>query len=86
MNYRLSKHAREEIARRDIPVQTVESILDKPQQVVLDATGKRVYQSKVDFHAGKTYLVRVVVNEEGDVPLVVTVYRTSKVDKYWRKL
>ena len=56
MNYRLSRHASEEIVRRDIPIQTVESILDKPQQVVLDATGKRVYQSKVDFPAGKTYL------------------------------
>ena len=85
MNYRLSRHATEEMARRGISVQTVESILDNPQQVVLDATGKRVYQSKVDFHAGKTYLVRVVINEEGDVPLVVTVYRTSKVEKYWRK-
>jgi len=56
MNYKLSEHAREEIARRDISIQTVESILDKPQQVVFDATGKRVYQSKVDFPAGKTYL------------------------------
>ena len=85
MNYRLSSHAREEMARRDIPVQTVESILNSPQQVVLDAAGKRVYQSKVDFEPGKTYLVRVVMNEESDMPVVVTVYRTSKVEKYWRK-
>ena len=85
MNYRLSQHATEEMTRRDIPAQTVESILNSPQQVVPDATGKRIYQSKVKFEAGKTYLVRVVTNEEGDVPVVITVYRTSKVDKYWRK-
>jgi hypothetical protein len=86
MNYRFSKHAREEMVRRDIPTQTVESILKNPQQVVSDATGKRVFQSKIDFEAGKTYLVRVVMNEESDVPVVVTVYRTSKAEKYWRKL
>jgi hypothetical protein len=84
MNYRLSKHAREEMGRRDIPAQTVESILNNPEQIVLDASGKRVYQSKVDFGSGKAYLVRVVVNEQGDVPLVVTAYRTSRIDKYWR--
>ena len=85
MNYRLSKHAREEMARRDIPVQTVESILNSPEQIVLDASGKRGYQSKVDFEPGKAYLVRVVVSEEGDVPLVVTVHRTSRIEKYWRE-
>jgi hypothetical protein len=85
MNYRLSKHAREEMARRDISVQTVESILNSPKQIVLDASGNRVYQSKVDFEPGKSYLVRVVVNEEGDMPLVVTVYRTSRIEKYWRE-
>jgi hypothetical protein len=68
------------MGRRDIPAQTVESILNNPEQIVLDASGKRVYQSKVDFGSGKAYLVRVVVNEQGDVPLVVTAYRTSRID------
>jgi hypothetical protein len=85
MNFELSKHAREEMTRRDIPLQTVESVLSSPQQVVLDSTGKRVYQSKVELEAGKTYLIRVVTNEEGDVPVVITAYRTSKIEKYWRK-
>lgn len=74
------------MARRDIPVQNVESILNNPEQIVLDASGKKVYQSKVDFKPGKAYLVRVVVSEDGDVPLVVTVYRTSRIEKYWREL
>jgi len=30
------------------------------------------------------YLVRVVVAMGKDPPVVVTVYRTSKVEKYWR--
>ena len=33
----------------------------------------------------KTFEDLVVTNEEGDVPVVITVYRTSKIEKYWRK-
>jgi hypothetical protein len=86
MNYRISRHAREEMERRGIPLEILESVLEKPQQVVNDPTGKKIYQSKVDFKQGKIYLVRVVTVEEAGVPIVVTVYRTSKVEKYWRKV
>jgi hypothetical protein len=85
MNYKLSRHAKEEAVRRGIPTQMVESIVDNPQQVVLDATGKRVFQSKVEFQPGKIYLVRVVIGDKADPPTVITVYRTSKIEKYWRK-
>jgi hypothetical protein len=85
MNYRISRHAREEMKRRGIPLEILESVLEKPQQVVDDPTGNRVYQSKLDFKEGKRYLVRVVTAEEAGIPVVVTVYRTSKLDKYWRK-
>ena len=33
---------------------------------------------------GKQYVVRVII-EEGDPVTVVTVYRTSKIEKYWRQ-
>jgi len=32
----------------------------------------------------KQYLVRVMVNERATPPRVVTVYRTSKISKYWK--
>jgi hypothetical protein len=32
----------------------------------------------------KAYLVRVMVNETAKPPIVVTVYRTSKISKYWK--
>jgi hypothetical protein len=84
MNYRISRHAKEEMKRRGIPLEILESVLKDPQQVVNDPAGNRVYQSKVDFKEGKVYLVRVVTAEKGGIPVVVTVYRTSKMDKYWR--
>ena len=31
----------------------------------------------------RRYLVRVIVDVDRDMPEVVTVYRTSKIEKYW---
>ena len=41
------------------------------------------YQSKIDIN-DKEYLVRVMVNEAMKPAKVVTVYRTSKIRKYWK--
>ena len=85
MKFRISRHASEEMQRRSISLEMIESVLNGPQQVVTDPEGKSVYQSKIDFPSGKAYLVRVIVAEEADTSVVVTVYRTGKVEKYWRK-
>jgi hypothetical protein len=83
MSYEFSAHAREEMARRGIPLVAVESVLAAPAQKVPDHGDVVCYQSKIEIDL-KTYLVRVMVNEAA-VPLkVVTVYRTSKTNKYWK--
>jgi len=41
------------------------------------------YQSKV-WIGEKPYLLRVMVNETTIPFLVVTAYKTGKIDKYWR--
>jgi hypothetical protein len=84
MNYRFSRHAEEEMARRGISVEMVRALLAAPQQVADDPSGCKVCQSQVDFGTGKPYLLRVFVNEAVSAALVVTVYRTSKIAKYWR--
>ena len=85
MEFRLSRHAHEELERRGIPLNLLERLLQEPQQVIHEAPGKKVYQSKIDFGGGKIYLLRAIVSEECDPPLVITVYRTSKISKYWRE-
>ncbi len=84
MNYWYSRHALEELARRGIPRQMVDDVLANPQQVVENPDGKKVYQSQLDFGGGHIFLLRVIVAEDVDPNLVVTVYRTSKIAKYWR--
>lgn len=83
MNYRFSQHAQEQMARRGIPVEMVKDVLAAPQQVADDPSGCKVCQSQVDFGTGNPYLLRVFVDETMDPAIVVTVYRTSKIAKYW---
>ena len=83
MNYELSDHVREEIARRRIPLAVVESILQSPQQKVPEHGDVVCYQSKIDINQ-KEYLMRVMVKEAVIPAKVVTVYRTSKIRKYWK--
>jgi hypothetical protein len=82
MGYRLSKHVREELTRRALPLDVVEAVLAAPEQIVEGHGGKRVYQSRA-FFEGNLFLVRVIVAEDEEPPVVVTAYRTRKVRKYW---
>ena len=83
MDFRISRHAEEELVRRAIPRRLLEETLNAPQQIVTAHLGKSAYQSQLDFGQGKVYLLRAIVSEATDPPVVVTVYRTSKVHKYW---
>lgn len=80
--YHITEHVRQEMARRIISEDIVNAVMTSPEQILDTHSGRKIYQSKVSF-GDKLYLIRVVV-EERDPTAVITVYRTSKVDKYWR--
>lgn len=84
MKFRLSRHALEEIERRGIPRDMLDELLRNPQQVLPDRDGKKVYQSQMEFGRSKLFLLRAIVNEAVNPAVVVTVYRTSQIGKYWR--
>ncbi len=84
-SYRLTDHARLEMARRQITEEDVAQVLSAPEQVEVVRPGREVYQSRVELGAPhKLYLLRVFIDVERQPPDVVTVYRTSKSEKYWR--
>lgn len=56
----------------------------QPEQVMSSVNQRKVFQSRV-VADGKQYLVRLVVEDWRQPPVVVTVYRTSKIEKYWGK-
>ena len=79
----LTPHAITEMRRRGIEAHTVNGVLLAPEQRLAVRAGRDVLQSRV-VENGKVYLVRLFVDFDRTPPEVVTVYRTSKVDKYWR--
>ncbi len=71
--------------RRQIAEEDVAPVLAVPEQRYTVREGRDVLQSRIE--AGdppKTYLLRVFVDVDFDPPVVVTIYRTSNVAKYWR--
>ena len=82
---RLTEHARWEMERRQISEFDVAQVLAVPQQTSVVRTGRAVYQSQLKWGAPqRAYLLRVFVDLDREPPEVVTVYRTSKIEKYWR--
>jgi hypothetical protein len=84
-NYRLTEHAQDQMARRQISQEDVANVLATPEQIQAVRKGQDVYQSRIK--AGKPpkrYLLRVFVDIDREPPEVVTVYRTSRITKYWR--
>jgi hypothetical protein len=73
------------MARRAIPAEMLEAVVQQPQQIVVQPGGQKVYQSQVVFGSGKTFLLRAFVDDRVEPAVVVTVYRTSKINKYWRQ-
>ena len=81
-----SRHAQEELIRRGISKALADSVLRNPEQVVPEQGGRVAYQSCIDFGAGRIFLLRVIVIDQVDPAIVVTIYRTSKIEKYWRTM
>lgn len=79
-NIILSKHAIEQIKLRNISEEVVWKILDS----AIAARNKNeltIYQGTIEENK-KRYLIRIFVNELHIPPVVVTVYKTSKINKY----
>jgi len=84
VDFALSEHAEAEMTRRQIPMAWVKSTMRAPEQIVQGTQNRGVYQSRI-VADGRTYLLRLVVEDWRQPPVIVTVYRTSKIEKYWRE-
>jgi hypothetical protein len=84
MAIELTHHARFEMERRQIPEDLVMNLLQNPEQVVAEREGLVAFQSRVVFERAGEMLLRAIVDQRAHPPRVITVYRTSKIAKYWR--
>lgn len=84
MKIKLLKHLKEQAKEREIDVKFIKETLLNPEQIVSESTGLKIAQRKF-FENKKQYLIRVIFGEEKDLIIGITVYKTSKIKKYWRE-
>jgi len=83
MKLKFSKHARERMRQRDISEKQVISIIKNPDRVIDREEDEYViYQALRNDKQDADYLFRVFVNTKTDYLTVITVYKTSKLEKY----
>lgn len=85
MEYIFSKHALDQMIRREISKEQVHSILKHPDFIGIQDSGTKVY-SKILTENSNNYLYRVFVNELKKPSVIITVYKTSKTNKYADKI
>jgi uncharacterized protein DUF4258 len=84
--YVFTPHAMAEMGRRGVSQEVVARVLRGPEQRFEVRPGRAVFQSRLVLEEPSgTFLVRVFVDVDRRPAEVVTAYRTSKIDKYWRE-
>ncbi|MDA8112196.1 MAG: DUF4258 domain-containing protein [Nitrospiraceae bacterium] len=84
-NYIVTPHAVLEMQRRGIGDEVLRQVLISPEWRETVREGRDILQSRISFQ-GSIYLVRVFVDVDREPAEIVTVYRTSKMNKYWKDM
>jgi hypothetical protein len=80
---RWSRHALRALAEREIDRAEADKALENPEFVVPGQSARQVFMHR--YHDGvlqAEMLLRVIVEETADEIVVITVYKTSQIDKY----
>ena len=78
-------HLKLQAKERKINLKLVEETLSNPDQIVPNLKDLKVAHKKYfDEKKNKEYLIRVVFKEEKFIRFGITVYKTSKINKYWK--
>ena len=82
----ITEHAKFEADRRNISEELLKTVVEVPQQKLSSKKRRVILQNRYyDETEGKEMLLRVIGIEVAEGFKVITVYKTSKIDKYWQK-
>ena len=84
MDFIISRHAHEQMSRRGINYETVLMVVSRPDQIIPDDEDPTIiiYQSLIK-EKNQMFLIRVFVNKDKHPNVVVTLYKTTKISKYY---
>jgi hypothetical protein len=79
-----SRHAYEQMSRRGIKSETVLRVISHPDQTIYDNEEPTIiiYQSLIKEN-NQLFLLRVFVNKDKQPNVIVTLYKTTKISKYY---
>jgi len=84
MDIVFSKHAHEQMIRRNINYETVLSVVSQPDQTVADDEDSAIVICQSLIKEDKQmFLLRVFVNKNIQPNIIVTLYKTTKISKYY---
>jgi hypothetical protein len=84
LEIKIKGHANFEAGRRGISEEFIKFVVDNPQQKLPSKKGRVIVQNKYyDQEEKKEMLLRVIGIETSEKFEVITVYKTSKISKYW---
>jgi len=84
MDLVFSKHAYEQMSRRGINYETVMKVVSQPDQTIADTDEPTmvIYQSLIK-EDNQMFLLRIFVNRKKHPNMIVTLYKTTKISKYY---
>ena len=82
MEFLLSNHCKEQMILRDIPESIIYKVLNSSEDIIRQDECTLIFQYILSDETHKNYLYRIFVNICKQPNIVITVYRTSKIDKY----
>jgi len=85
MTIEFSNHALRQMEARSIAKEIILSVIQQPDHIVKQDQSTTIFTRLIDEHE-KRYLYRVFVNTAKKPPLIITAYKTSKIDKYGNSL
>ena len=86
MNIIFTAHVKFEMKRRNINEILVRDVIEKPEQKLLSKNDRVVFQSKYfDIKENIEMILRVIWEIEHKTIKIITVYKASKIQKYWIK-
>jgi hypothetical protein len=84
---RWTPHALQNLLDREIDRQEVEIAARQPEFVVDDPPGRQIFMRRyLDQILNKEMLLRVVIEENQNELVVVTIYKTSQIRRYLKGL
>lgn len=82
----ITEHAKFEADRRNITEKLIKSAVETPQQKLSSRNSRVIVQNKYfDEIEDKEMILRIVGTESAKEFKVITVYKTSKINKYWKE-